>query len=109
MISITRHLVPLAKVCSVRSFALWKYNWDNEDYKKMPFEKSREDFLTNAEELNSRTPVIEVDGDVARCTGVKNPLLGHPAIYIQLNTRKPGTVCLCPYCGLKFIKKLKHH
>eukprot|EP00826_Nyctotherus_ovalis_P007058 TRINITY_DN11739_c0_g1_i1.p1 TRINITY_DN11739_c0_g1~~TRINITY_DN11739_c0_g1_i1.p1 ORF type:complete len:110 (+),score=21.12 TRINITY_DN11739_c0_g1_i1:156-485(+) len=109
MLSLVRRLAPLIKPLSVRSFALYKYNWDKEDYKKEPYEKSREDFLTNAEELLQRVPVIEVDGDTARCAGVKNLLLGHPVVYIQLKTRKPGSVVPCPYCGMKYVKKNAGH
>jgi len=37
---------------------------------------------TNAEELINSLPIVEVDGDTARCSGVNQFGLGHPVQYI---------------------------
>ncbi len=58
----------LLPALTCRSMAVFKYKWDDEKYEMESYEKSRESHLTNAEELISKTPPIEVDGDVAMCS-----------------------------------------
>jgi len=87
---------------------LTRYQWDLESYKKHPFEHSRLTHGTNAEELISKVPVIEVDDDVAMCLGVGEMSWGHPVQWITLNTRNPEKPNICKYCGLRYVKKLHH-
>jgi len=88
---------------------LTRYQWDLEDYKKYPYERSRITHGTNAEELISQVPVIEVDDDVAMCWGVGEAHWGHPVQFIALNTRNPLKPNTCKYCGLRYVKKQHHH
>ena len=41
--------------------------------------------------------------------GTKRVGFGHPQVYLQLNTKKPGSFATCKWCGLKYKKKEKHH
>eukprot|EP01084_Bolivina_argentea_P270946 460846_1 len=61
---------------------------------------------SDAEDLAAALRIIEVDSDVAICSG-GGGVLGHPLEYIQLNKVKnePST---CNYCSQKFIMK-QHH
>ena len=87
---------------------LTRYNWDSQEYNRYSFERSRLTHGTNAEELIYRVPPIEVDDDVALCTGVGEMHWGHPNQFITLNTRNPDIPNTCKYCGLRYVKK-KHH
>lgn len=87
---------------------LTKYNWDTQTYVKYNFEQSLFTHGTNAEELITRVPVIEVEDDIVMCGGVNDISWGHPLEYITLNTRKPDIPQVCKYCGLKYIKKQNH-
>uniref|UniRef100_A0A7S1BJP3 Zinc finger CHCC-type domain-containing protein n=1 Tax=Corethron hystrix TaxID=216773 RepID=A0A7S1BJP3_9STRA len=60
---------------------------------------------SNALDLISKIPIIEVDGSVAVCDG-GGGALGHPAEYITL---AHGQIGVCKYCGLKFKSKGGHH
>ena len=61
----------------------------------------------NAKEVNSnwaidmiaKQPVIMVNKRIVACDGGPNPALGHPRVYINLDTHEP--VC-CIYCGLRY-------
>lgn len=89
---------------------LTRYEWDLEEpYKRYRFEESRITHGTNAEELISKVPPIEVDDDVALCYGVGEMCWGHPIQFIALNTRDPTKPNHCKYCGLRYIKKQHHH
>ena len=66
----------------LRAFALPKYAFDDETYQPDRFQISAKTHKTNAEELINSLPVVEVDGDTARCTGVNQFGLGHPVQYI---------------------------
>ena len=35
--------------------------------------------------------------------------LGHPQVFIRVDTKVPGKVATCKYCGLKFKKKQHDH
>ena len=59
---------------------------------------------SNAEELVSKFPVVEVDADTAVCDG-GGGVLGHPVQFIQLNTKKLGVPQRCLYCGTRYVKK----
>lgn len=66
------------RMSSVRYFALAKYTFDDESFDPDRFQISMKTHKTNAEELINALPVVEVDGDTARCTGVNELGLGHP-------------------------------
>ncbi|KAI2503916.1 Zinc-finger domain [Fragilaria crotonensis] len=61
---------------------------------------------SNALELVSKQPVIEVDGEMAICDGGGGSL-GHPVEYISL--QRPGVIETCKYCALKYKSKDDHH
>ena len=60
--------------------------------------------MTNAEELINDLPIVEVHGNVTRCTGVHGLGLGHPVQYIQLDKRHKYAPITCKWCGLRFKK-----
>ena len=93
----------------MRYFALAKYSFDDESYDADRFQISMKTHKTNAEELINALPVVEVDGDTARCTGVNELGLGHPVQYIQLNRRYENTPATCKWCGLRFKKSGDGH
>mmetsp|Transcript_31021 Transcript_31021/g.23070 ORF Transcript_31021/g.23070 Transcript_31021/m.23070 type:complete len:111 (-) Transcript_31021:21-353(-) len=64
-------------------------------------------FRSNAAELVTKQPVIEVEGHVAVCDGGSGAL-GHPLEYIQLDTVKDEPQ-ICKYCGLRYKKKHGSH
>lgn len=64
---------------------------------------------TNAEELVNALPIVEVHGNVARCSGVNEINLGHPVQYIQLDRRHQYTPAVCKWCGLRFRKARSSH
>ncbi len=66
----------------VRAFAIPKYSFDDEQFQPDRFQISMKSHKTNAEELINSLPIVEVDGDTARCTGVNELGLGHPVQYI---------------------------
>ena len=61
---------------------------------------------SNALELVSKQPVIEVDGEMAICDGGGGSL-GHPVEYISL--QRPGVIETCKYCALKYKSKVHDH
>lgn len=71
----------------------------------MDINESKFTHKSNAQELISKVPVVEVDGDTARCTGVNDLGYGHPVEYICLDNRRPHEPTTCKWCGLRFIKK----
>ena len=66
----------------IRAFAIPKYSFDDEKFEADRFQISMKTHKSNAEELINSLPVVEVDGDTARCTGVNQLGLGHPVQYI---------------------------
>ena len=66
----------------LRTFALPKYSFDDEQFQPDRFQISVKTHKSNAEELINSLPVVEVSGDTARCTGVNQLGLGHPVQYI---------------------------
>eukprot|EP00271_Cylindrocystis_brebissonii_P005178 TRINITY_DN1712_c0_g1_i1.p1 TRINITY_DN1712_c0_g1~~TRINITY_DN1712_c0_g1_i1.p1 ORF type:complete len:136 (+),score=25.70 TRINITY_DN1712_c0_g1_i1:260-667(+) len=57
-------------------------------------------------ELINAVPPIQVEGNIAICEGVRNPALGHPVEYINLNPPSPQ---VCKYCGLRYVQKPHGH
>ena len=49
-------------------------------------------------------PVVEIDGTRAICDG-GGGALGHPILYIQLDTKNPNEPVVCKYCGTRYIMK----
>ena len=90
------------RLSSVRYFALAKYTFDDESFDPDRYQISMKTHKTNAEELINALPVVEVDGDTARCTGVNELRLGHPVQYIQINRRQEQSLAACKLCGLPF-------
>ena len=92
----------------IRHFGLIKYKFHDEQWQPNRFEMSEITHKTNAEELINKMPIIEVDGDVSRCTGVHGMNLGHPVQYIQLDRRHEFTPAVCKWCGLRYRRKAHH-
>ena len=67
-----------------------QYYWEEETEEPMDPQISKFTHKSNGQELIASMPVIEVDGNVARCTGVNEIGMGHPVEYIALNTRDPS-------------------
>ena len=64
---------------------------------------------SNAAELITQVPVIEVQGSLAVCDG-GGGALGHPIEYIQLNmVDTEYAYNECKYCGLRFKSSGGHH
>jgi len=94
---------------AVRAFAIPKYSFDDEQFQADRYQISVKTHKTNAEELINTLPIVEVEGDTARCTGVNQLGLGHPVQYIQLNRRNEHTPATCKWCGLRFKKTADSH
>jgi len=108
---LSNHLLKLSKRSKIKLATqpgLTRYNWDSQVYKKEKYEESRLTHKTNAEELITKIPIIQVDDDVVLCTGTSGLVWGHPVEYITLNTRYPDRPNTCKYCGLRYVKK-QHH
>ncbi|CAM9563587.1 unnamed protein product [Discosporangium mesarthrocarpum] len=60
---------------------------------------------SDAEERIAQLPVVEVDGEVALCTG-GGGALGHPLEYIKL-LKTDNEPVECRYCGIRY--KMKEH
>ena len=50
-------------------------------------------------DLIQEEPVIMVHKRIVGCEGDKNPALGHPKVYINLDNHDPVS---CIYCGLRY-------
>ena len=85
-ILIQRQILPAAALLGfrfpIRAFGVPKYSFEDEKYDPNRFQVSMKTHKTNAEELVNSLPVVDVDGDTARCTGVNELGLGHPVQYI---------------------------
>ena len=73
------------------------YYWKDDEEKEMDPQISKFTHKSNAQELIAAVPVIEVDGDVARCTGINEYGYGHPVEYIALNTRDRSKPNVCKW------------
>ena len=82
-----------------------KYYWEEEEQTTVDPQASKFTHKSNAQELIASMPVIEVDTDVVRCTGVNELGYGHPVQYIALNTRRRHVPNKCKYWGLRFVKR----
>jgi len=90
--------------------------WSEEDMRQMRFGYGSGGGAqdVDAKEVNphwaidwvKKTPIIEVVGKrVVACDGGGNPALGHPKVYINLDTHEPVS---CIYCGLRYQLKADH-
>jgi len=84
--------------------------WQDEDMRKMRYdygsgggvqEVKKEINVNFAIDWIKKQPVVEVVGKRrVACTGGGDPALGHPKIYINLDTDEPVA---CNYCGLLYV------
>ena len=81
------------------------YYWEEKEEQAKDLQESKFTHKSNAEELIASIPVIEVEGDIVRCTGVNEFGYGHPVEYIALNTRNRSKPNVCKWWGLRFVKK----
>ncbi|KAF2074101.1 hypothetical protein CYY_004586 [Polysphondylium violaceum] len=58
-----------------------------------------------AEQMINEIKPVEIEANKVGCDGGNGPL-GHPMVYINLDSEKPVP---CGYCGLRFVKKHGHH
>ena len=82
--------------------------WDENDVRSARF-MGKEGKQTNtrwAMDLIKEVPVIKVKSRVVGCEGDSNPALGHPKVYINLDTHEPVG---CIYCGLRYQLEDGHH
>ncbi|KAI9915222.1 hypothetical protein PsorP6_007305 [Peronosclerospora sorghi] len=63
---------------------------------------------SDAELRIAKVPVVELASSVAVCDG-GGGALGHPAEYIQLDTRELNSPQTCKYCGLRYKMKEGYH
>lgn len=61
----------------------------------------RQRHKSNAEELISNFPVVELNKMTAVCDGGGGDL-GHPVEYMHLGTDPPGLPVSCKYCGTRY-------
>mmetsp|Transcript_137299 Transcript_137299/g.194268 ORF Transcript_137299/g.194268 Transcript_137299/m.194268 type:complete len:149 (+) Transcript_137299:50-496(+) len=87
--------------------------YSRENLKKnrwLPYDQTHEDSLKTHKSMSEKwiheVPVIYMNSNVVRCTGGSKIEAGHPQVYLQLDTRNPGKVVTCPYCGLRYARKL---
>ena len=57
-----------------------------------------------AMDIIAEIPPKMVDTRIVYCEGDPNPALGHPKVFINLDTHNPHT---CIYCGLRY--QLREH
>mmetsp|Transcript_16765 Transcript_16765/g.18646 ORF Transcript_16765/g.18646 Transcript_16765/m.18646 type:complete len:124 (+) Transcript_16765:17-388(+) len=62
------------------------YSWEEDEEEEMDPQISKFTHKSNAQELITQVPVIEVDTDVVRCYGISHFGHGHSVQYIALNT-----------------------
>jgi NADH dehydrogenase (ubiquinone) Fe-S protein 6 len=81
--------------------------WDSEDVRSLRFMNNTKQTNTRwAIDLIAQVPPKIVTKRVVACEGDKNPALGHPKVYINLDTHDPVA---CIYCGLRYQLKDDHH
>ena len=82
--------------------------WAEDDLRQLRFmDREGRTKQTNtrwAIDLIAQVPPIMVDTRIVGCEGDPNPALGHPKVYINLDTHDPVT---CIYCGLRY--QLREH
>ena len=82
--------------------------WAEDDLRQLRFmDREGRTKQTNtrwAIDLIAQVPPIMVDTRIVGCEGDPNPALGHPKVYINLDTHDPVTWM---YCGLRY--QLREH
>ena len=77
--------------------------WEDDDIRSLRFmDKTKETNENWAINLIANIPPIVVNTRVVACHGGSNPALGHPKVYVNLDTHEPVT---CIYCGLRYMYK----
>ena len=83
--------------------------WAEDDLRQLRFmDREGRTKQTNtrwAIDLIAQVPPIMVDTRIVGCEGDPNPALGHPKVYINLDTHDPVT---CIYCGLRYQLRAHH-
>ena len=75
-------------------------SWDETDLRSARFmDKTKETNTAWAIDLIAKVPPKLVDKRVVACEGDPNPALGHPKVYISLDSHEPVS---CIYCGLRY-------
>ena len=75
-------------------------SWEDNDLRSARFmDKTKETNTNWAIDLISKVPPVQVNKRIVACEGSPNPALGHPKVYINLDTHDPET---CIYCGLRY-------
>merc|ERR1712038_70843 len=82
-------------------------SWTEEDIRSQRFQDvDKKEVNTQwAIDLIAKVPPIMVNKRVVACDGGGNPALGHPKVYINLDTHEPVA---CIYCGLRYQYKADH-
>jgi len=80
--------------------------WTEDDLRSQRFQDVNQKEVNTkwAIDLIAQVPPIMCDKRVVACDGGSNPALGHPRVYINLDTYEPVA---CIYCGLRY--QLKKH
>lgn len=91
-------MLATARFCGV----LPRYTWTETATLDTDIQESRFTHKSNAEELIIQVPPVEVEGHIARCTGVNEMGYGHPVHYIQLDVQNPHKAVKCKWCGLRY-------
>merc|ERR1711997_202887 len=81
--------------------------WSEDDKRNLRFmDRTKQTNTRWAADLIAEVPIIKVKTRIVACTGGDNPALGHPKVYINLDTHEP--VC-CIYCGLRYQLDFEAH
>ena len=74
--------------------------WDKDDVRSARFmDKEKQTNQRWAADLIQEMPVIKVKTRIVATTGHPNPALGHPKVFINLDSNEPVT---CNYSGLRY-------
>ena len=74
--------------------------WDKDDVRSARFmEKTKQTNPRWAADLIQEMPVIKCKTRIVATTGHPNPALGHPKVFINLDSNEPVT---CNYSGLRY-------
>lgn len=81
--------------------------WDENDVRTARFiGKEKQTNERWAIDLIAKVPPKIVHKRIVACEGDSNPALGHPKVYINLDTHEPVS---CIYCGLRYQLADGHH
>ena len=81
--------------------------WSEDDIRQARFiGKEKQTNTRWAIDLIAKIPPKGVHQRIVACEGDPNPALGHPKVYINLDTHEPVA---CIYCGLRYKLAEGHH